>query len=231
MTKYHFITFATPSHMNFAEENAKSALNIGYFDTVKIYTMNDIDEHFKKKNAHILDQKRGSGYWLWKPYFIMKTLLEIDDNDILCYNDSRYLWLKNIRELEDNVLINKNISIFINKPNDKFYYEKNWSKLDAFALMYIPPGEFRENLKNTYQAWAGLILIRKSFNIIRFISEWLTYCQDPRIITDNKSLFGPEDKEFKENRHDQTILSLLCKKWGIKMNKLEDGYLLNLRKN
>jgi hypothetical protein len=77
MVKYHFITFATPDHMSFAEANAKSALDVGGFDTAKIYTMNDIDDYFKAKNADILNQPRGSGYWIWKPYIILKKLLEI----------------------------------------------------------------------------------------------------------------------------------------------------------
>ena len=228
MVKYHFITFATPDHLSFAENNVKSALEVGGFDTAKIYTMNDIDSYFKTKNSYILKNPRGNGYWLWKPYIIKKHLLEIDNGDIICYNDSRYQWLKNVRELEFS-LSEKNIGIFINKPNDGVHYEKKWCKFDALAIMNIPPGQFRKYVKNTYQAWAGLILIRKSFNSMNFIGEWLTYCKDPRIITDDKSIFGPEDKEFKENRHDQTVLSLLSKKWEIPRQKLEDGYILNLR--
>ena len=49
MSKYHFITFATPDHMSFAENNARSAINVGKFDTIQIYTMDDIDEEFKLK--------------------------------------------------------------------------------------------------------------------------------------------------------------------------------------
>lgn len=229
MPKYHFITFATPDFMSFAEENVKSALSIGGFDTAKIYTMDDIDDYFKSKNAHILNQPRGSGYWLWKPYIIMTKILEVPEGDIVCYNDSKYLWLKNVRELEKLVLSEQNIGIFINKPKGGLHYEKQFTKLDAFAIMYIPHGSFRDYIKNTYQAWAGLVLIRKSFNPILFFGEWLTYSKDPRIITDNKSIFGSEDKEFKENRHDQTVLSLLSKKWEIPMNNLNDGYLLDLR--
>jgi hypothetical protein len=33
MVKYHFITFATPDHMTFAQNNVKSALEVGKFDT------------------------------------------------------------------------------------------------------------------------------------------------------------------------------------------------------
>lgn len=229
MVKYHFITFATDDHMSFAQNNVKSALDIGGFDTATIYTLNDIDNYFKEKNSYILNQPRGSGYWLWKPYFIMKKILEVDEGDIVCYNDSRYQWLKNIKELENQVLINKNIGVFVNKPNGDTHYEKKWTKLDALTLMWIPQGDFRNYVKKSHQAWAGLVLIRKSFNPVLFVGEWLTYSKDPRIITDNKSLFGPEDKEFTENRHDQTVLSLLLKKWGIPTHHLENGYLLNLR--
>jgi len=46
MVKYHFITFATPDHMSFAQENVRSALNVGCFDTAKIYTMDEIEMYF-----------------------------------------------------------------------------------------------------------------------------------------------------------------------------------------
>ena len=230
MPKYHFITYATSCHMSFAENNVKTALIVGGFDTATIYTPNDLDSYFKEKNSYILNNSRGAGYWLWKPYIIMKKLLEVDEGDIVCYNDSRYEWTTNVRKLENDILSDKNIGVYRNKPNDGYYYEKNWTKLDAFALMGIPPGQIRENIKNTYQAWAGLILLRKSFNPILFVGEWLTYSKDPRIITDDKSIFGREDKEFNENRHDQTILSLLLKKWGIQMHTLDKNDMINIRK-
>ncbi len=51
-----------------------------------------------------------------------------------------------------------------------------------------------------------------------FVSEWLTYAQDSRAITDDKNVLGkPNYDDFRENRHDQTILSLLAKKWNLKI--------------
>lgn len=230
MVKYHFITFATPDHMSFAEENVKSALEIGGFDTAKIYTMNDIDDYFKVKNAHILNQHRGSGYWIWKPYFILKKLLEIEEGDILCYNDSKYLWLKNIRQFESDVLTGKNIGVYKNKPNEPCYLEKEFTKFDSFALMNINhENNFRDNVMNTNQVWAGFILLRKTFNPIRFVSEWLTYVQDQRIVTDSRSIFGPENSSFRDHRHDQSVLSLLCKKWGIYMHEMNKNAMTNIR--
>lgn len=229
MVKYHFITFATPDFMSFAEENVKSALSIGGFDTAKIYTMNDLDDNFKIQNSHILKYKRLGGYAVWKPYIIFKKLLEIDENDILCYNDSKYIWKTNVRKLENNILSNKNIGVYTNKPNSGNYLEKQLTKGDAFLLMNIPNNSYGNDIKNSAQAWSGFILLRKSFNPIRFISEWLTYNQDHRIATDSPSTIVPNDPSFFENRHDQTILSLLCKKWGIQMHTIDRNDMIDVR--
>lgn len=226
--KYHFITFATPDFISYAEENVKSALSVGGFDFAKIYTMEDIDTHYKIKNQSILKCKRGSGYWIWKSYIIFKHLLEIEEGDILCYNDSKYVWTKNVREFENNILMGKNIGVYSHKPNGGITIEKYYTKEDAYILMNIQ-GNFKEQVKNTPQVWAGFILIRKSLNPMKFISEWMIYSQDPRLITDSPSIFGPNDSSFIENRHDQTILSLLCKKWGIKMHIIDKSYMIDVR--
>ena len=229
MVKYHFITFATPDHMSFAEANVKTALGVGGFDTAKIYTMDDIDDYYKGKNAQLFSIKRLAGYAVWKPYIIFKKLLEIEDGDILCYNDSKYLWLKNVRQFETDILSNKNIGVYKNKPNSGTHIEKQWTKGDAFVLMNIPFNDFGNVIKNSEQAWSGFILLRKSFNPIRFIGEWLTYNQDFRIASDSPTKIAPNDIIFTENRHDQTILSLLCKKWGIPMHIIDRNYMIDVR--
>ena len=229
MVQYHFITFATPDHMSFAEANVNSALTTGGFDTAKIYTMDDIDDCYKLKNAHFFKHKRLAGYAVWKPYIILKRLLEIDENDILCYNDSKYIWLTNVRTLENDILTGRNIGVYSNKPNSGRYIEKHLTKYDAFVLMNIPNNEFGERVKNSNQVWSGFILLRRTFNPVRFIGEWLTYNQDFRIASDSPSVFGANDQNFHENRHDQTILSLLCKKWGIPMNFLDKNYMIDVR--
>jgi hypothetical protein len=229
MVKYHFITFASPDHMEYAINNVKTALDIGGFDFAKIYTIDDVDEHYKMKNSHILKYPRGAGYWVWKPYIVLKHLLTLEENDILCYNDSKYLWTTNIRNLEKDILINSNIGIYLNKPGDETYIEKKYTKMDAYILMDVTPN-IRNSVMESKQAWSGFILLRKSFIPIRFIGEWLTYIQDIRIVSDSKSLFFPEEvPEFYENRHDQTILSLLAKKWGIPLHIFNSSYMIDIR--
>ena len=127
-------------------------------------------------------------------------------------------------------LTGKNIGVYLNKPNNGMNIEKQWTKFDALVLMNIKhENNFRNNAMNSYQVWAGFILLRKTFNPIRFIGEWLTYVQDQRIVTDSHSIFGHENVIFTENRHDQTILSLLCKKWGITMNFLDKNWMIDVR--
>jgi len=229
MVKYHFITFATPDHMSFAEANVKSALEVGGFDTAKIYNMNDIDDYYKSQNINLLKHKRLAGYAVWKPYIILKRLLEIDENDILCYNDSKYIWLTSVKNMENELLSNKNIGVYKNKPNSGTHIEKQWTKGDAFVLMNIQFNEFGNIVRNSEQVWSGYILLRKGLNPIRFIGEWLTYNQDYRIASDSPTKIAPNDPIFTENRHDQTILSLLCKKWGISMNIIDKNFMIDVR--
>jgi hypothetical protein len=49
-----------------------------------------------------------------------------------------------------------------------------------------------------------------------FVSEWLTYAQDSRAIMDDNNVLGSTNyPDFRSHRHDQTILSLLAKKWNL----------------
>ena len=89
--------------------------------------------------------------------------------------------------------------------------EKEYSKRDAFILIGVDMPFYSET--NHYMA--GIQIYKKSEYTVKFIQEWLYYCQDKRIITDKKNSLGKENyPEFKDNRHDQTVLSLVIKKHG-----------------
>ncbi len=95
--------------------------------------------------------------------------------------------------------------------NRVYFKERKWSKRDAFLIMDADKPFFSD----TDQYMAGIQLYKKTDYSIKFIKEWLFYCQDIRIITDNRNTLGKQNyKDFIENRHDQTALSLLIKKYG-----------------
>jgi hypothetical protein len=189
--------------------NKKSALEIGKVDEYYSYGPNDIDKIFKEKNKEILSRKRGNGYWLWKPYFILKTLKEkCDEGDYLIYTDAGILYTNSV-----HLIIN-----FLNKQNSEMwaikmsYLEKSYTKRDAFILL----GADIPFYTDTNQYNAAIQVYKKSKFTEKFLEEVLYYSQDKRIITDDPNTLGLKNyKEFIDNRHDQTILSILIKKYGL----------------
>src|SRR6266568_1851483 len=81
--------------------NTKTGKEIGLFDEVISYSPLDIDKNFLDKNKNVLKQKRGNGYWLWKPYFIKRGLETLKDGDFLFYCDSGSFFIKPITPLID----------------------------------------------------------------------------------------------------------------------------------
>ena len=176
----------------------------------------------------------GTGYWLWKPYVILKRLAELSDGDVLCYCDSSYRFLSDARKIADEWLRDGDIGACHNKPNDPAWQkhtDRKFIKCDTFELMRVP-GDAREHIKCTPQAWAGFILLRKSETSVSFVRGWLHYAQNAQnaqIITVSPSTTAPEDPGFKENRHDQSIYSILLKMNHIRLNFIEKQFLHNNR--
>ena len=92
------------------------------------------------------------------------------------------------------------------------YIEKYYSKRDAFILM----GMDDERVYDSHERMGGFVVLRKNCQSLQFIMEWLAYAMDPRFLTDiPNQMAKPNLPGFKENRHDQTVISLLSKKWQL----------------
>ena len=188
--------------------NNKSAFEVGEVDEHYEYGPKDIDHEFKEKNKGIFSRGRGNGLWLWKPYIINKTIVEkVRDGDYLIYTDAAMLFMNSTKLLID-FLNEQNASMWMNRLTLK---EKKYSKRDAFILMDADTPYYYD----TNQYMAGIQIYKKSNYTVKFIQEWLNYCQDERIITGIKNTMGQKNYPgFIENRHDQTALSILIKKYG-----------------
>ncbi len=208
MNKITAINYSDENFKNAQMLNTQTALIYGA-DRVIDYKKNDIDKEFFAKNKEVLAEKRGGGYWLWKPYIIKKTLEQLQRGEYLIYSDSGACYISSIEPLV-NCMETEDTDIMVFSLN---HMEGIWSKRDAFILMDCDSEEYY----NTPQRLAGFLVIKKTCRAYEFVSEWLKYAQDPRIITDRENCMGGENYPgFKENRHDQTILSLLSKKYGLK---------------
>lgn len=206
------INYANDAFKESQKLNTKTGEEVGGFDRVIEYSPKDINKRFYEKNKEILSQLRGGGYWLWKPYIILKTLQrkDVKKGDFIFYADSGSYFINKI----DYLLLlcekyNQDIIPFANK---KGFTEGEWTKRDAFILMGLDEKKYL----NTPHIWTGFILVKKSNFSIKFFKEFIHYARDKRIITDSPSTLGEDYKCFKENRHDQSIFSLLCKKYNLK---------------
>ena len=202
------ISYGNEAYTKQLEFNGKSALEIAKVDKFYGYTPKDIEPEFREKNKYILEKPRGNGYWLWKPYFIYKTLTEkLNYGDFLIYSDSAILYVDSAEKLV-NFLNKKNLDMYTHRLP---HLERRFTKRDAFILLGVDTPFYAE----TGQFNAAFQIYRKTTFTEYFLKEYLYYAQDKRIITDDPNEMGQENyPEFGDHRHDQSIFSLLIKKYG-----------------
>lgn len=212
----HFITYATPAYEPHAIALCESALRVG-FRSARVYTPRDIHPTFHEKHRRILGQKRGAGYWLWKPYIIHHALRDLAPGQKLCYCDAMYQFM-----VPPNL---HTTTLFVNKPSQAgVTFKRKWfCKMDALkAYDVVTPSEI-----NARQLWAGCIYLVKNCWTDTLIQNWLEACTDPQMLTDTKSV-ASNAPSFKDHRHDQALLDLVSK--DLKVRRVESPhFLINLQ--
>lgn len=188
--------------------NSQSGLAAG-FNVVYQMSDRDIDRSFAEENRDTLSQKRGAGYWLWKPYFLNKLIWQICEDDILFYADSGSVFIKNMEPIFQAIANDKNgIAAFRMSGG---HLEKYWTKRDIFRTI----GAESEEITNTPQRMASFIVCRGTAFAKSLVKEYLTLCCNPHLVTDEPNMDGWVEPHFKDNRHDQSVWSVLTKKHGV----------------
>ena len=175
---------------------------------------------FYEKHKTVLDSERGVGFWLWKPYLMLKILKEIPENDFLFYHDVGrairrnpnvgYQFDRPIDPLVDWAKQNNGMFPGIYIPI--YGASRKWTKRDCFVLT----GSDHPTYWDQPQVQAGINVWQNTSQVRDFIAEWLQYCEDPRILTDQENQCGkPNLSEFQDHRHDQSVLTILLRKHGI----------------
>lgn len=199
-SKKYFINYAAGGFLNSQKEAIDTANYFG-FNAVPL-SPNYIDEEFYKKNEFILSQRRGAGYWLWKPYIIDKFLGQMSDGDYLVYMDSGAKITHDISEyLEMTDNEKGHIGFSMIQRTSK------WTKGDCFyEINKNRDYQFAE--KNQLQA--TYLFFRNCSYVRNFVSKWLNFCCKVNLIADSPNTYLPNMSDFVDHRHDQSIYSLLC---------------------
>lgn len=210
----YLASFATSNFYKSQKKLAKSAKKFGV-DHCLSFTHQDIRKSdFYQENKTILDQERGAGYWLWKPYIILETMKQAKEDDIIIYCDSGVEVVQSLQPLIDMCLKQKGLLLFRVHSQTGKHINKKWTKRDCFIILNADTEEYHlaEQVTGTFQFF---MKNRKNLN---FIEEWFSYCKDPRLLSDTSNTLGYRNyPEFIDHRHDQSILSILAKKQNLEI--------------
>ena len=206
----NFITFGG-GNSNYLEAGSRlcnQATKINLFNKITFFTdtfLQNDTEFWERHSNFVIKNKKGYGYWLWKPYLIKKTIETLNDGDILLYLDSGC----EINSNKRNEMINYFGMVKTNYIITSFTFtEKNWNKMDLILHLNANSSEFIE----TPQRQAGAQLLYVCDKTRRLVNEWYETACNYHLIDDSPSIAKNCDG-FREHRHDQSIFSLLTKKY------------------
>lgn len=207
------VNYADKSFQRAQKLNSQTARQWGA-DEVLEYGPQDIDEEFRKRNKEILKCKKGGGLYLWKPYVYRKAYDKLGKGDYFIYTDSGAVYVNRIQYLID-CMEKEQVPVMVFSLQREFL-ERNYTKRDAFVLT----GCDEERYRDTPQSIGGYMVCKKDPRVEAFFDEVLKYAQDIRIISDRENEMGlPNYEGFVAHRHDQSVISLISKKQGIKRFK------------
>lgn len=231
MSQVYFISFSGSTEGNDrCLENRqrllhKTAQRFGNIDEDIAWQRDDLlQTNFYINNRRILDEPRGAGLWAWKPYIILETLKKLKPDDWVIYNDIGKPFRRGDNVRSGNMDIGNTIYTPVNSIIE-FASNHNgftpgvwiphyglahmWTKRDCFVGMGCDQQRFHlsPHVQAGYSAWSN----RKQS--INFLQEWLKWCKIPAIISDHTNIYAkPNFSDFREHRHDQSILSNLTVK-------------------
>lgn len=205
------INYADITYREAQKYCTKMAYSRGKFDTVIEYSPSNIPKEFKEKNKKwftIGDRQIGK-YGLWRPYIISDALSQINNGDYLCYCDSGAYFIRSVDYLITSLRSSSQDIMLFESPLKEY----QWTKDDVFRYFDCE----KDNIKESNQIISTFFIIKKSDFTVQFFAEYLLASENmPSLFTDEDNVLGGENHElFIQNRHNQSVLSVLGKKYGL----------------
>ena len=201
------VYYAAGEEVFFRNQNALvfSAAKIG-FDRIYNFRQGQLEKEWVQKNQLILQQPRGAGYWLWKPYCILKVMRELPDHSIIFYADSGVVFTtRSIVPLIDHMKMHNMILIGHGKP----VALQQHLKKEAYAAFDFP---LTQDILEHQNIWAFFMVIKNTPYTREFIEKWLRVCENASALTDFPLDRGQQIPIFQSHLHDQSLLSVLVAK-------------------
>ena len=196
-----------------ARRLSNQAKATGLFD--KIIT--ETSETFFRKNGEfaihrdfIENNPRGWGYWIWKPFLILKHLKRMNDGDAIFYLDSGCEILPENRH---------RLKLMMEYAQEKGCLFFNYAEYPILNIAFCTKPSLLSAVQNEFgladflripTVWAGGLALVKNKRNIKFLEDWCRYCvRDNYHMVDGTPSYEPIRHQLFEHRHDQSIMSIL----------------------
>jgi len=209
MLKNTCITYNNPSHQRFQEEFER--LYSDKFSQYHAYNREWIEKtEFFKKNSYMFSLEKYAGYFLWKPYCIKTTLdLFFSGQVLYCDCNLRFKNFKRFEELYNEYMLQEGMFVIKHLP----WVNAHWTKRDTFILMNADEARYWE----AHQVWSVILGFDNNPRSREILDDYLYYCRSPQIVTEYPNMCGePNIPGFREHRWEQSVISILVERYGIK---------------
>lgn len=227
--KTRFITFGSHGvYVDAAARLIQQADNINVFTEIKLITSENLTSEPEFWNSHkefVTANARGFGYWIWKPFIIKKSMDELENGDILLYLDAgseiNCKESGQMRMLFECVKTDKIIGSLTRIENDG-----EWNKMDLIESLDMNTDYYL----NSRQRQGGVNMFLICPETRKLVNEWYEIACNYHLIDDSPSII-PNKKGFVEHRHDQSIFSLLTKKYNLYSSTPLEGSCIKCLRN
>ena len=161
------------------------------------------------KSLNFNRRTRGFGYWIWKPllvsYYISNCPTGIDGIIYLDAGCTLNLNSKSRERFSEYLKLSQEFGGLGFQMNHR---EEAWTKEDLLHLLDTGIGD-----RNSGQVLAGAFFLEKNTGAA-LAEEWLQLALQSHLLDDSPSKLS-NSVDFIEHRHDQSIFSLLAKKYNL----------------
>lgn len=216
--KFHLITYADEKFESIQEQLHEHVSSLKEFSSITGYTRKWLKTtDFYDCHRLLLDEKRGSGWWAWKPYILKQKMKQIDNGDVVVYVDCGDTlqngitnYLKTILEFEPCLLLCGG------NPNSA------WTKRESFIFMNCDNEEFWSlpQLEAGFQAW------KKCYVTEHALQLYLEWTCNRIVVTDEKFSAYENFADFQDHRHDQSILTNIAHQLSLPIDGVHSQYRL-----
>lgn len=235
-----FFTYGDDNFKDSKNRIKKEAEESHFFDKIFVFGPQHLDKEFIEKTKPYILSVKGGGFWLWQSYFLKHIFSQMNDGDYCFYVDAgctinssgkkrffEYLKMLDSTETGCVAFCMKDLkeypwtnNLIVSVDN---LYEYQWT--NGATLEYFNSDD---SIKNSFQLVAGISMFKKNELSCNLIDEYYKIAiSRPDLFSDDHNN-GYNVPGFKDHRHNQSVFSILRKKYNVLQVKDEVGGAISL---